>query len=80
MKDNGAISIETLKELHKRKVPFEVSILEKELITTMRETPYGKVIIQMMDGTPFRMQLEISKFFEGGQDFDILKKIGGDNK
>ena len=71
MAEDIPMKVEKIKELHKRMVNMEVSIIEQEMLKQVRTVKHGKFIVQIMDGCPFRMQLEISKFFEGGRDFDV---------
>ena len=59
---------EQRKLLHTRKVTIEVSLLEEEILKQLRLISHGKFIIQMLDGVPFRYQIEISKFFTGTKD------------
>lgn len=68
MDDKPTMSNEQRKLLHTRKVTLEVSLLEEELLKQLRTLNHGKFIIQILDGVPFRYQIEISKFFEGTQD------------
>ncbi len=70
-KDDKPIPMEKLRELHRRKITVEVSILESEVLEQIRSFKYGKFTLQIMDGVPMRMQIEQSKWFEGGKDFDI---------
>lgn len=72
MESNG-LSNEERKILSGRMVDFQVSLLEKELLLELRTLSHGKFIIQMLDGVPFRYQIEISKFFDGDTDFSIMK-------
>ncbi len=71
--DKSTLTSEQRKELNQRKVSMEVSLLEQELLIQIRKLSHGRFIIQMLDGVPFRYQIEISKFFEGLPDYDIVK-------
>lgn len=68
MEEKPTMSNEQRRLLNTRKVTVEISLLEEELIKQLREVKHGKFIIQMLDGVPFRYQIEISKFFTGSQD------------
>lgn len=67
----STLTNEQRKDLHNRKVSMEVSLLEQELLVQLRKLSHGKFVIQMLDGVPFRYQIEISKFFEGQSDFKV---------
>lgn len=74
MNEKTTLTNDQRQTLHKRKITIEVSLLEEELLVQLRKLSHGRFIIQMLDGVPFRYQIEISKFFEGLEDFDILRK------
>lgn len=68
MEEKPTMSNEQRRLLNTRKVTVEISLLEEELLKQLRLLRHGKFIIQMMDGVPFRYQIEISKFFTGSSD------------
>ncbi len=73
MDNKTGLSKERREELSKKTSMVEISLLEQELITILRKIPFGKLSIQVQDSIPIRYEINIGKFFEGKENFDILK-------